>query len=127
MRYVLIICGLVLPGCSNAAPETPLMDAATAGAAAIRAGVDAQRATTLRTNVVSAGQDCPAVTETFFQGTHPNDGTEYWNVACGTSGDYAIMTRAGEDARAMSCAAARNVTGVDCFIAFEPQQEPGQR
>ena len=119
MRFVLIVCVLVLPACSNSTPETPLVDAATAGAAAIQAGVDAQRATTFRTDVVSAGQDCPAVTRTFFQGTDPNDGTEYWNVACGTSGDYAILTKAGEDARVMRCAAARDVTGVECFTAFE--------
>ena len=120
MRYVLLANMLVLAACSNAAPETPLEDAATAGAAAIRAGVDAQRATTLRTNVVSAGQDCPAVTLTFFQGTDANDGTEYWNVTCGASGDYAILTKAGEDPRVMGCAAARDATGVDCFTAFEP-------
>ena len=122
MRYLLIACALVLPGCSNAEPETPLVDAATAGAAAIRAGVDAQRATTLRTDVVSAGNDCPAVTRAFFQGADPAEGTEYWNVACGTSGDYAIVTKAGEDARVMTCAAARDVTGVDCFTAFEETQ-----
>ena len=120
MRYILTLYVLGLAACSNAAPETPLVDAATAGAAAVRAGADAQRATTFRTNVVSAGQDCPAVTRAFFQGTDPNDGAEYWNVSCGTSGDYAIVTRAGEDARVMTCAAARDATGVECFVAFAP-------
>lgn len=111
------MCALVLSACGNPAPGTSVEDAATAGAAAVRAGVDAQRATTLRTNVVSAGEECPAVTRTFFQGTDPNDGTEYWNVACGTSGDYTIMVGAG-DTHVMSCAAAKGVTGVDCFTAF---------
>jgi len=121
MRYVVIVCVFALPACSNPTPGTSVEDAATAGAAAVRAGVDAQRATTLRTNVVSAGQDCPAVTRTFFQGTGPNDGAEYWNVACGTSGDYTVMVGAGET-RVLSCGAAKAVTGVDCFTAFEAQR-----
>lgn len=122
MRYVLIVCMLVLPGCGNPTPGTSVEDAATAGAAAVRAGVDAQRATTLRTNVVQAGEECPAVTRTFFQGTNPNDGAEYWNVSCGTGGDYAVVTRAGQDAQVMRCEAARGITGVDCFTAFEAQR-----
>lgn len=121
MRYVLIVCVLVLPACSNPTPGTSVEETATAVAAAVNRGVDAQRATTLRTNVVSAGEECPAVTRAFFQGTDPDDGTEYWNVACGTSGDYMVMMGAGE-ARVMTCEAAKGVTGVDCFTAFEPQR-----
>lgn len=121
MRYVLIVSVFVLPACGNPAPGTSVEDAVTVGGAAVRAGVDAQRATTLRTNVVSAGQECPAVTRTFFQGTDPDDGTEYWNVACGTSGDYTVMVGAGET-QVMRCGAAKGVTGVDCFTAFEAQR-----
>ena len=121
MRYVLIVCVFALPACSNPTPGTSVEDTATAVAAAVRSGVDAQRATTFRTDVVSAGKNCPAVTRTFFQGTDPNDGTEYWNVACGTSGDYTVMVGAGE-ARVMNCQAAKGVTGVDCFTAFEAQR-----
>ena len=78
--------------------------------------------TTLRTNVVAAGEDCPAVTRIFLQGTDPNDGAEYWNVSCGTAGDYAVITKAGEEARVMRCEAAKSVTGLDCFTAFETQR-----
>ena len=120
MRYVLIVCVMILPACSNPAPGTSVEDAATAGAAAVRAGEDAQRATTLRTNVVQAGEDCPAVTRTFRQGTSANDGGEYWNVSCGAAGDYAVVMRAGQDAQVMRCEAAKARTGVDCFTAFEP-------
>jgi len=121
MRYVLIVCVFALPACSNPTPGTSVEDTATAGAAAVRAGVDAQRATTFRTNVVSAGKNCAAVTRTFFQGTDSTDGTEYWNVACGSSGDYVVMVGVG-DAHVMSCGDAKGVTGVDCFTAFEAER-----
>lgn len=117
MRYFLITCVALFAGCSNPAPGTSVEDAATAGAAAVRAGEEAQRATTLRTNVVQAGEDCPAVTRTFRQGTDAN-GAEYWNISCEATGDYAVVMRAGQDAQVMRCEAAKTVTGVDCFTAF---------
>jgi len=116
--FTLLMCVFALPACSNPTPGTSVEDAASAVAAAVRGGVDAQRATTFRTNVVSAGKNCTAVTRTFFQGTDPTDGTEYWNVACDSSGDYVVMVGVG-DARVMSCGDAKGVTGVDCFTAFE--------
>ena len=119
MRYVLIVCAFVLPACGNPAPGTSVEDAATAGAAAVRAGVDAQRATTLRTDIVTAGEDCPAITRTFRQGTNPSDGAEYWNVSCGAAGDFAVVTGGSDNARVMRCETAKGVTGVDCFTAFE--------
>ncbi len=117
MRYFLVLCAFVLPACGNPGTSS-VEDVATAGANAVKAGVDAQRATTLRTDVVATGADCPAITRTFRQGVNA-DGGEFWNISCGAAGDYVVVLKAGQDAQVMRCDAARGVTGADCFTVLE--------
>ena len=118
MRHLIVVTVVLLAACGNQAGQPTLEETVNAGRGAVGAAVNVQRGTTLRSAVIAAGFDCPALTRTFNQGIDTDTDTEYWNVSC-ASGDYVVTFGAGLEPVAATCAEARRTTGIDCFTAFE--------
>jgi hypothetical protein len=74
----------------------------------------AKRRETLRSVIASAGDPCPGVERTFFNGS-AKDGSAFWSVACSNGRSYmvSIAADAGGSTKVLDCAIAS-----ECFKKF---------
>ena len=69
----------------------------------------------------SSGENCSAVSRTFYQGSS-RDGSAFWSVTCVGGVDWQVMIKntARGDTRVLECSVLRAVGGGQCFTRLKP-------
>lgn len=100
---------------SNTAPSIPTTEGKNKAHDMLAAAPAAARRSSLAKAVSSAGEACPAVSDTLFWGFLPNEGDAYWVATCEGGKKYMVSIKpdANGSTSVMSCVVAAALK-LDC-------------
>jgi hypothetical protein len=114
-KLAAVVVALIFVGwCASRFEEQPTRPAS--GPDVIANATPEQRDSMLKSIIISAGEECREVTESFFQGTMPN-GAAFWNVRClgGRTWAVTINNDARGSTKVIDCIDLRRLAQTECF------------